>query len=106
MQPRSSPRNDEAAPATEAAHKSSGSHQATNNTNGASLDLAAPRFTHAEPVCVLVASVQVRDDGSTRDYIYKSLSAAEAAVDRARKRGRDVTVTLCELRPVAGLVVT
>lgn len=54
---------------------------------------------------VLVVSVEVRDDGSRRSYIYKSLSSAERCVDRARKRGRDARVTLCELRPLGAVTV-
>lgn len=38
--------------------------------------------------------------GRYRRRVYLSLSAAEAARDRAVERGHDAVLTLCELRPV------
>jgi hypothetical protein len=47
-----------------------------------------------------VLRVEVNDRGDQRVYIYRTLSSAQRAVQRAEQRGRDATVTLCELVPV------
>lgn len=48
----------------------------------------------------LVLQVVVNDEGDRRTTIYRSAGAAERAVKRARSRGRDAHVTLCQLLPV------
>src|SRR3954451_3407189 len=51
----------------------------------------------------LVVQVVVDDDGHSRTYLYRSASAAERCVERAKARGRSAHVTLCSLLP-AGVV--
>lgn len=47
-----------------------------------------------------VVQVVVDDAGHRRTNFYRSAKAAERAVERARLRGRDAHVTLCQLMPV------
>jgi hypothetical protein len=51
-----------------------------------------------------VVRVEVGGAGTTRTYVYKTIGAAERAVERAVNRGRAVSVYMCSLRvlgPVA-----
>ncbi len=47
-----------------------------------------------------VVQVVVDDAGHRRTRIYRTTAAAEAAVERARSRGRVAHVSLCRLLPV------
>ena len=51
-----------------------------------------------------VVQVVIDEDGHRRTNLYRSAGAAQRAVQRARERGRDVHVSLCQLMPV-GVVV-
>lgn len=51
-----------------------------------------------------VVQVVIDEDGHRRTSLYRSAGAAQRAVERARERGRDVHVSLCQLMPV-GVVV-
>lgn len=47
-----------------------------------------------------VVQVVIDEDGHRRTNLYRSAGAAQRAVGRARERGRDVHVSLCQLMPV------
>lgn len=53
-----------------------------------------------------VVQVVVNDAGHRRTYIYRTVAAAERAVQRARERGRHASTTLCQLHPVGKVEVT
>ena len=46
-----------------------------------------------------VVVVDLGDDRHTR-RVYLNLPSAQRAADRARERGREATIALCELRPL------
>lgn len=48
----------------------------------------------------LVLQVVVDDAGHRRTHLYRSAGAAQRAVERARARGREAHLTLCELVPM------
>lgn len=48
---------------------------------------------------VYAVVVQVGDD-RLRRRVYLNLPSAQRAADRARERGREATIALCELHPV------
>ncbi|GAA1177818.1 hypothetical protein [Nesterenkonia xinjiangensis] len=51
----------------------------------------------------VVSTVRSHDDTTRyRRQIHLSLKAAQRAVERAQARGCEATITLCELRPLAG----
>lgn len=72
-------------------------------------DLASPDTYDLAEMAALsgayVVRVEVGDAGAVRTYLYRSLGAAESAVQRAQARGRSVAVYLCTLSPVGPVVV-
>jgi hypothetical protein len=62
------------------------------------LTLTPDTWQQEEPAYVV--RVQVNDLGGSRIYVFRTLSAAQRAVERADKRGRESRMTLCILTPV------
>jgi hypothetical protein len=52
-----------------------------------------------------VVRVEVGGSGSTRTYVYKTIGAAERAVERAQARGRAVSVYMCALQMLGPVVL-
>lgn len=59
---------------------------------------------HAPDLPAFVVLMNTRND-RVRRYVYLSLHSAAAAVERARDRGMDAELVLCELRPTEAVIV-
>lgn len=72
-------------------------------------DLASPDTHDLTEMAALsgafVVRLEVGEVGETRTYLYRSISGAERAVQRATARGRSVAVYLCQLSPVGPVVL-